>query len=191
MTKMKETVIILGDSPFLKEVEDKVEYLLYRYDSIGINRVILKYRTKIHAFVDIGMVSLTNKFENIKKLTIPLYKNIVRGDKEIFDTFSFDPEVHVNTTDDNKKLAWCGFTHDYAISYAIHKGYKKVILVGTADFSEEGHYSCNRKFQYSESLREASKRFISEFCSKKVQIYTCNENSCLRVPYRALDELLT
>lgn len=186
---MNRTIVILGDSPFLKEVEDKVNYVLYRYPSIGINRAIIKYETSMHSFVDIGMLPIANRKPKIKKITLPLYKDVVKGDKEIFGTFSFSS--YGDIINNKGELAWCGFTHDYAISYAIYKGYERIILLGVADFVEGGHYSCHNTFTYSNSLREMSKKFISEFCIKKTKIYTCNKNSCLQVPYLPIEELLT
>ena len=43
----------------------------------------------------------------------------------------------------DRKLAWCGFTHDYAISYCIVKGYKNIVLAGASDFIGGGHF-CNK-----------------------------------------------
>ena len=68
---MKEKVIILGDSPFLKEVEDKVNYVTERYYTIGINNVINKFNTHAHVFTDMPLVTLTNSRPDLK--TISLY----------------------------------------------------------------------------------------------------------------------
>lgn len=187
---MKETLIILGDSPFLKEVEDKIRYVLCRYYSVGINRVISRLQTNMHAFVDMKLVKFANSYEKIVKLTPPMYSSIVKGEKEVFGTFSFDfnkPKCLINN---KNELAWCGFTHDYVISYAIHKKYKRVVLIGAADFIKGNHFSCGNKFQYSSVLKEASRKFICEVCTKKLEIATCNPNSYLDIPYIPIDDLL-
>lgn len=187
-----DPIIIVGDSPFLKEVEDKVPYVLDRYYSIGINSVISKFKTSAHAFQDMQVALLTSKFSDIKAITISAHGALVKKDnKEFFNSYSFD--VNNNTERDiikDGKLAWCGFTHDYAISYCILKGYKDIVLLGSADFEKGGHYSNVREFKYSEVLKENSKKFIENFCSKRANIYTCNPDSILSVKRISVDDLL-
>ena len=36
---LENTIIIVGDSPFLSTIDDKMHYLLEKYDSIGINNL--------------------------------------------------------------------------------------------------------------------------------------------------------
>lgn len=181
---MNKTIFIIGDSPFLGEIEDKIHYITERYPTIGINNAVRKYNISTHIFQDMKFINLTNQYHEVKTVTIPAWEDAVMKDnKECFNSYPFS--FKVNTKDDIVKkgeLAWCGFTHDYAISYCIMKGYERIILVGAADFTGNKHYLTEEEFKYSEKLKCSSRRFIEEVCSKKVNIMTCNPDSILEVP---------
>lgn len=189
---MDKTIFIIGDSPFLGEIEDKIHYITEKYPTIGINNAVRKYKVSTHVFQDMKFVDLTNQHPEVKTVTIPAWGDmIIKDNKELYDSFTFN--FKVNTKDDvveNNKLAWCGFTHDYAISYCIMKGYSRIILVGAADFTGNKHYLTDEEFKYSEKLRNNSKRFIEDVCSKKASILTCNTNSILDVLRASIDEFL-
>lgn len=188
---MNDTIIIVGDSPFLERIEDKLQYALERYDSIGINNALLKYNMKLHIFQDEKFVKLTNRYPDVKTITLYMYGDLIKGDKELYDSYAYN--FKKNTEKDiikDRKLAWCGFTHDYAISYCIIKGYTRIILAGAADFTGGGHFATEEDFNYSEKLKEMSKRFIEEVCAKRVEILTLNPHSFLNIPRIELPELL-
>ena len=186
-------VILLGDSPYLGEVEKILQYVLDRYYSIGINRIINKFQVQGHVFVDPFLLKLTN--EHPELFTISLYKYgdlIVKKNKELYNTYTFNFEENTeNNLCKENKLAWCGFTHDYALSYLITKGFDDIILIGTADFVSGPHYSNPYDLKCSEKLKNSSKRFIEEICSKKALIRTCNPNSFLSIPRIEIEELLS
>ena len=189
---MKKPILIIGDSPFLGEIEDKLHYLLELYSSIGINNAIRKYNVQTHIFQDIKFVALTNKYPEVKTVSLYMYGDMIQKDnKDLIDsyTFNFKKDTCTNLLRENK-LAWCGFTHDYAISYCITKGYTDIILVGTADFTGAQHYITSEIFSPSEKLVELSKKFIEEVCTQRANIYTLNPNSSLKVPRVTIDELL-
>lgn len=185
---MDKIVFIIGDSPFLGEIEDKIHYITEKYPSIGINNAIRKYHISTHIFQDMKFVKLTNLYPEVKTVAPAWYGDLIQKDnKELIASYTFDCKR--GTEEDiikDDKLAWCGFTHDYAISYCILKGYDKIILMGAADFTGNKHYLTEEEFNYSEKLKYNSKKFIEEVCSKKAQIMTCNPNSILDVP-RVLD----
>ena len=184
--------ILLGDSPFLGEVEGVVQYVLDRYYSMGINRVITKFKTNSHVFVDSPLIKLAAQNKEMFTLSLHRYENlIVKENKELFDTytFNFDKNSEKDLLKDNK-LAWCGFTHDYALSYLITKGFDDVILIGAADFVNGDHYSVPIPLNCSNKLKEQSKKFIEKVCSKRALIRTCNPNSYLEVPRISINELL-
>ncbi len=187
-----ETIIILGDSPFLTEIQDKVQYILERFFSIGINRVINKFKTNLHICLDEKILPVAISHPEIPTVTLKYYGDMVAKEKkELINSFSFD--LFLNKTEDvykDGRLAWCGFTHDYAISYCIYKGWKNIILLGAADFMQGTHFSNTDTFSPKGKLITASKKFIEEVCAKKVSISTCNPNSLLRVPRVQIDELL-
>lgn len=184
--------ILLGDSPFLGEVEGIVQYALERCYSIGINRIIEKFRTDAHVFVDPFILKLTNKYPELFTISLYKYGDLVsKSKKELFNTYSF--KFNEDTEKDLLKggeLAWCGFTHDYALSYLITKGYDDIILLGTADFTQGTHYSNSHELKCSEKLKVNSKRFIEDVCSKRALIRTCNPASFLDVPYININELV-
>ena len=181
---MDKTVFIIGDSPFLGEIEDKIHYITEKYPTIGINNAVRKYKVSTHIFQDMKFIGLTNLYPEVKTVTIPAWGDmIIKNNKELYDSFTFN--FKVNTKDDivrDGKLAWCGFTHGYALSYCIMKGYNKIILMGTADFTGNKHYITEEEFKYSEKLKFGSKRFIEEVCSKRADIRTCNPDSVLEIP---------
>ena len=186
------TLIVLGDSPFLGEIQDKLKYVLNLYPSVGINVVIIKYPTTYHIFQDFRIAYVANKYPQIKSITTrataPL---ITKENKEIADSYSFSFEK--DTSKDiikDGKLAWFGFTHDYAISWAIWKGFKNAILIGAADFIKGPHHTLGGDFIFSEKLSEKSIKFISEICTERINVYTCNPDSALKVPRITIDDLL-
>ena len=189
---MRETVLIIGDSPFLGEIEAQLHYAIEKYPSIGINNAIRKYNIKTHIFQDDKFVNLTNQYLDIKTVAPAWYGDMIQKEnKELIGSYPFKLKEH--TEEDivrNGKLAWCGFTHDYAISYCIMKGYKNIILIGAADFTGTRHYLTEEEFKYSENLKLQSKQFIENFCSKKARISTCNPNSILKIPRIKIEELL-
>lgn len=188
----KDTLILLGDSPFLGDVQDKLPFLLSMYPSMGINVVILKYHTMYHVFQDSRIAEVADQFPNIKTVTTRAGGNLIKKDnKELVDSFSFSLTFH--TSDDiikDGKLGWCGFTHDYAVSWAIWKGFRRVVLVGASDFVKGPHYTLGGDFKVSSRSQRDSTTFISEFCSKRIEVLTCNPKSSLSVPRIKIDELL-
>lgn len=183
--------ILLGDSPYLGEVEKTLQYALDRYYSIGINRIINKFRVQSHIFVDPLFLRLTN--EHPELFTVSLYKYgdlIVKKNKELYNTYTFKFGEESILSRGNE-LAWCGFTHDYALSYLITKGFDDIILIGTADFVSGPHYSNPYDLKCSEKLKSNSKRFIEDICSKRALIRTCNPNSFLSIPRINIEELLS
>lgn len=183
--------IILGDSPFLGEIEGKVQYALDRYYSLGINRVIFKFKTNGHIFVDPFLLKVTNSYPTL--FTVSLYKYgdlVAKRDKDLHDTFNYDFSVNDGEVVKGDKLAWCGFTHDYALSYLISRGYDDIVLIGAADFISGAHYSNPYTLRCSDNLKIKSKKFIEEVCSKKALVQTCNPNSILEIPRISIDTLL-
>ena len=185
-------VILLGDSPFIAEVEGKIKYVLERYYSMGINRIITKLQTNAHVFVDPFILPLSNQYSELFTLSLARYGDLItKQNKVLFNTFSFD--FKKNSEKDLKKnneLAWCGFTHDFALSYLITEGYDDIVLIGAADFTSGAHYSNPYDLVCSEKLKEKSKKFIEEVCCKRAAIRTCNFNSYLDIPRISIDELL-
>ncbi len=189
---MDHTVLIIGDSPFLGEVEDHIHYAIEKYPSIGINNAIRKYNVPMHIFQDAKFINLTNQYQDVKTITLYMYGDMIQKEKrEMYDSYPF--KFKENTADDiflNERLAWCGFTHDYAISYCIMKGYKNIVLIGAADFIGKQHFLTEEEFKYSEKLKLQSKKFIEEVCTQRANIYTCNPASILEIPRVEINKLM-
>ena len=189
---MNHTVLIIGDSPFLGEVEDHIHYAIEKYPSIGINNAIRKYNVPMHIFQDAKFINLTNQYQDVKTITLYMYGDMIQKKKrEMYDSYPF--KFKENTADDiflNGRLAWCGFTHDYAISYCIMKGYKNIVLIGAADFTGKQHFLTEEEFKYSEKLKFQSKKFIEEVCTQRANIYTCNPASILEIPRVEINKLM-
>ena len=185
-----DRAIVLGDSPFLNEVEHVLHYVLDKNYVIGINSVIKKCRIDLHAFTDTGLLKVTNAYPNIPSLTLYSYGALVRKSKKILlNTFTYK---HDYCVEKEGKLAWCGFTHDYVMSYLITQGVKEIILLGAADFIEGKHYSNNWDFKRSKNLEEKSKRLIKDCCDTYCTIKTCNPNAIIEgVEYIPIESLLS
>lgn len=183
-----ERAIILGDSPFLKEVEDVLHYVLDKNYVLGINCVITKCRADVHVFSDINLIPLTNNYPNLETLTLCPYGDIIRKPKKtLINTFTYNGDYCIKK---DNKFAWCGFTHDYVISYLISKGYKEIILLGAADFINGSHYTHDWKFKRSDILQEKSIGFIEDCANMYADIKTCNPNSPINIPHIKIEELL-
>ena len=187
-----ETILLIGDSPYLETIQDKLFYLVDKYPSMGINNIVKKYKVQRHVFQDMPFCTLTNAYPEITTIAPKIYGDLIRKKKkELYESFTFN--FKINTPEDictGEKLAWCGFTHDYAISYCIMKEFKNIILIGAADFTKGKHFMTEDDFNPSEKLALQSKRFIEEICSKRTNIYTCNENSWLEIPRININNLL-
>ena len=189
---MREIVLIIGDSPFLGEVEEHLHYVIDKYPSIGINNAIKKYNVQMHTFQDAKFINLTNQYPDVTTITQYVYGDMIQKEKrELYDSYPF--KIKEDTAEDifkDGRLAWCGFTHDYILSYCIMKGYKNIVLIGAADFTGKKHFLTDEEFKYSEKLKFQSKKFIEDICTQRANIYTCNPASILEIPRIEISELL-
>ena len=188
----EKTLIIVGDSPFLGTIQGKLQQVLELYPSAGINATIVKHKTMFHVFQDYRMAPIANKFPDITSVTTTKIKGLITKENcEYIDSypFSFDKNTY-NDIIKNGRLAWCNFTHDYAVSWAIWKGYERVVLVGAADFVDGPHYTLGGAFRYSKPLSRESIKFLSEVCPHRIEVLTCNPKSSLKVPTVSVDDLL-
>ena len=183
-----ERAILLGDSPFLTKVEDILHYVLDRNYVMGINYIIQKCKVDTHVFTDSTLIPITNKYYDLDTLTMTSYGDMVRKrSKTLVTTFTYEGDYCIKKGD---KYAWCGFTHDFAISYLISKGVKEIILLGAADFINGNHYTHEWNFKRSNKLQDKSIRFIEDCYNQYVDIKTCNPESLIKVPYVNIEELL-
>ena len=146
----------------------------------------------MHTFQDAKFINLTNQYPEVTTITQYVYGDMIQKEKrELYDSYSF--KLKENTAEDifkEGRLAWCGFTHDYILSYCIMKGYKNIVLIGTADFTGKKHFLTDEEFKYSEKLKFQSKKFIEDICTQKANVYTCNPASILEIPRINIHELL-
>lgn len=180
--------IVLGDSPFLKEVENVLHYVLDRNYVLGINYVITKCRADVHVFTDMNLIPLTNRYPNLETLTLSPYGDSVKKTKKtLINTFTYNGDYCIKK---DNRFAWCGFTHDCIISYLISKGCEEIILLGAADFVNGNHYTNDWRFKRSDALQEKSIGFIEDCATMYASIKTCNPNSLIKIPYISIEELL-
>ena len=86
---MKETVLIIGDSPFLGEIEDYIHYVIEKYPSLGINNAIKKYNICTHIFQDMKFVELTNQYPEVKTVAPAWYGDMVQKEnKELIGSYT-------------------------------------------------------------------------------------------------------
>jgi hypothetical protein len=198
-----KVALILGDSPIIQTIEKYIPNLLFLYPSIGINRIIRKFQTTKHIFVDDRILPVTNEFPNMPVITIKQNGSKVNKPKELKELINvYSPHNNsfvktINTDNievENSKgeLLWYGFSHDYAISYLIRKGYDMIVLVGTADFIDGNHYVANQEyFQRSNRLQNYSKQYIEYVNENIIPIYTINPNPIINIPTITIEELIT
>lgn len=191
-----KTALILGDSPLLQQYEQYIPKLLTLYFSMGINRIITRYTTSVHIFTDGKIVPLTNAYKDIPTVTIKKYGDLITDkEKELIDVFAnkttnFHKDLENIEVIRNNELAWCGFTHDYAISYLLYKHYDNIVLVGAADFINGPHYSNTENFKRAERLQNHSIQFINEVNNKYAKVFTLNQNPLHNATPITVEELI-
>lgn len=189
---IKNTVVVIGDSPYLNEIP-VVHFIAHKYKSYGINRVINKVRCTNQVATDLNIIANTsNKNKEIPILTLYAWGDFVKvKQKDLLNTFSYDFERDDKQLFKDNKLAWCGFTHDYVLSYlCTHTSYENIVLIGAADFIKGKHYSNSEDFTYGRILKDRSKYFIENVCTQYKNIYTCNPDSYLDIPKVVIQDLL-
>ena len=186
----KDWILVIGRSEIINDklLSDISELFI----TIGINNMNEKFHPTYTISVD-----LPNKVvDNIGTFKIPtILLASVYNLKRIPDyikTEVYQYEAISNICDTpytGDVLHYCGFTHDVAVSYCIQQGYKNVVLVGAADFTQK-HYDNNQVFLRSQRLQENSRRFLEEVCTKYCNLYTVNPASILKIPRITIDELI-
>ena len=87
---MDSTILIIGDSPFLGEIESFIHYAIEKYPSIGINNAIRKYDVQMHVFQDAKFINLTNQYQDKKTISLYMYGDMIqKTNKELYDSYSF------------------------------------------------------------------------------------------------------
>ena len=188
----KNTILILGRSELVGNISSSLLYFNELYPIIAINNINPNINPTYTIFVDKSQHVVNNIIRNHINTIIltPLYNSGIIPNDISVKYFTYKP-ITMNCKEPYNKntLYYSGFTHDVAISYAIQQGYKNIILVGTADFTNV-HYDNNTKFNYSEDYKNCSINFIEDVCSKWANIYTMNKNSLLNVQRITPNELI-
>lgn len=166
-----ETVVIIGRSeivtPKILEIVRNIKCI-----KIAINQY-LDFVDYI-AFVDMPM----SKFNGDKKaLTLKCF-NV--DNSESYELQTSDLPIV------DGKLKYCGFTHDFVLSWCVMRKVKNVILIGVADFCTDKHFDSNQKFNPSKSCVTDSINYINNL---PLNIYTVNPKSKLNVRKITIEEL--
>ena len=180
---VKETIIIMGRSEIVKEVVN-LDAISELFITLAINNTNPQIRPTYTMFLDRCPLVIKNIRDNKIDTTIltsldnasllpPELKSIAFQVKPV----GFSCTAPYTDT----QLHYCGFTHDLAVSFAIQQGFKRVILLGAADFTER-HYDSSLKFTYSENLKAQSVHFLENVCTQYCELLTINPNSVLNIP---------
>ena len=166
-----ETVIIIGRSEIVTpEILEIARNL--KGTKIAINQY-LDFADYI-AFIDnwMGFTQLDKKALTLKCFNVPNSESyeLQTGNAPVIDG----------------KLKYCGFTHDFVLSWCVMHNVKNVILIGVADFATDKHYNSSESFNPSESCIQESINYIN---SLPLNIYTINPKSKLSVHKIKLEEL--
>ena len=192
----KDTVILIGRSDFLDTLEGtNFNYCLEKYDCATINWACTRYYSKYMFFLDsyVWKMCYNKILGNPKVITSPMNMGLlVNIEHEIYGQHRMYNNKEIYT---DKTLLSAGFTHDYAISYLIKEGYKRIVLAGCADFVTKS-YAKKMNVQegiswfYSNKVKINSLYLIDNIFTKYVDIRTLNEKSALKVKRITTDELL-
>lgn len=155
MKTITDTVLIFGRSPFLKEINIK-EILKMPYTNIGINTQ--DFKTDYTTFLDEDTAFLHESLPGTL-ITCSQYK--VRKPAIYYDYYE------------------CDFTHDYILKWLENKC-TNVILIGCADFCDDGHYNSLAKFEPDVGAVKRSIKLIENISSLK--IYKMNPSGVLNLP---------
>lgn len=190
MVNNNDWILVIGRSEI---INDKLlSEISELFITIGINNTNISFHPTYTISVDAPSYVI-NHVGNFDKDTIFLasFYNINRIPPTIkamvYDYKSID--LSCNTPYSGDTLHYCGFTHDVAVSFCIQQGYKNIVLVGAADFTNY-HYDDNKPFIRSKRLEENSIRFLEDVCAKHCNLYTINPNSKLKVPRITIGELI-
>ena len=166
-----ETVVIIGRSEIVtSEILEIARNI--KGTKIAINQY-LDFADYI-VFIDMPM----SKFiRNKKALTLKFF-NVPNSESYELQTGNV-PVI-------DGKLKYCGFTHDFVLSWCVMHNVKNVILIGVADFATNKHYNSSESFNPSESCIQESIKYIN---SLPMNIYTINKNSKLSVRRLKIKEL--
>ena len=179
---VRETIIVIGRSEIVREVANP-NTISELFITLAINNTNPKIRPTYTMFLDQCPRVVRNIQDNGVDTTIlTSLENAVTLPPELKSVaFQVKPVGFSCTTPyTDAQLHYCGFTHDLAVSFAIQQGFKRVILLGAADFTER-HYDNNAKFKYSENLKQQSIHFLEEVCTKYCELLTMNPKSVLNV----------
>lgn len=179
---VRDTIVIIGRSEIVREVAN-LSTISELFITLAINNTNPSIHPTYTMFVDKNMNVVKNivdnKIDTTVLTTLDNINSVPLSVKSI--AFRIKP-VGFNCTEPytNTDLHYCGFTHDLAISFAIQQGFKRVILLGAADFTET-HYDNDTKFKYSNNLKRQSINFIENVCTQHCEIYAMNPSSVLNV----------
>lgn len=180
---VRETIIIIGRSEIVKEVAN-LDAISELFITLAINNTNPQIRPTYTMFLDKCPQVVRNIQDNdIDTTVLTSLSNTSTIPSELkLVAFQVKP-VGFNCTEPyaDMQLHYCGFTHDLAVSFAIQQGFKRVILLGAADFTER-HYDNDTKFKYSENLKYQSIHFLEDVCAKHCELLTMNPNSVLDIP---------
>ena len=153
--EITDTVLLFGRSPFLNEINIK-KILKLPYTTIGIN--LQDFKTDYTTFLDKEMAFL---HESLPGTLITWSQHQVRKPVIYYDYYE------------------CNFTHDYILKWLEDKC-TNVILIGCADFCNDGHYNSLAKFRPDINATKKSIKFIESISS--LRIYKMNPNGVLNIP---------
>ena len=162
MSKITDTILIFGRSPFMNSVD--INFL----KNLGLTTIAInkhEFDTDYVSFIDIPMAEVHEQFNGI---IITQSRYDVREPFIHYDEFSYD------------------FTHDYVLRW-LHGKCKEVILIGCADFCNTKHYNSEEDFLPDEGAIKRSIKFIEGITDFKV--YKMNPNSVLNIPVKNLKNI--
>jgi len=193
---MDKTIVLIGRSDYIDIIDQKGLYILtHTLPCATINWACTRFESIYNFFLD----TYVHKMYNHKWLGNPTFVTTTFNEECVKDyPHDIYNEHRLYQTDKpftDKTLLTAGFTHDFAISYLIKKGYKNIILLGVADFENKDYAKgmntrSNIQIKCSEKCKIKSKHLIENIFSKYANIITLNPRSYLSVPKVSIRRLI-
>ncbi len=191
---MNDTIIIFGTSPFISNFGDEnINYLIDKYDSIGINSFGIRYNNiKYWIWADYNLYNYFKPHIKNHKLILSKSAYIKEASKYsdglnieyVFDGQSGEISHDLNS---NKLLMFKTSAHP-AINYAYLKGYKNIILCGVDLTCNWNHFDGDYKVQRTIKRIDEIRRRLYMF-KDYINLYTLNEDSTLEINKINIKEL--
>ena len=173
---MKDSIIIVGGSPFVSTV-DLPRIDTDRFDVLAINRQPIGVATRYLIAHDIGFTACHTQQEVQDALNKGLNPVFIAPKTEfIHETTGWKWKFDIISNED-KLVGFCLYTCSSAVNFAYLRGYKNIYLIGV-DLAEDNKpfthwHGVTNTLPVPDSCAKRAKEYIYRY-KKWLNIYQCN-----------------